>query len=89
MNKVEIKNAPTDKISIGQYYQQDAEGRVYFLTTDSAGRAILSDLSCGATWDGAHPVKDTRNISASEFERICGGAAFTRITSPITITPEA
>lgn len=86
MNTVEFKQQP-GKISVGQYYTRD--GCVYILAAASADTYQLTNLATGLRYVKPAKAKDKSDITPDEFQRICDGDEFTRITTPITITPEA
>lgn len=85
-NKVEFTQT-IEKISIGQYYARN--GCLYILSAASHATYQLTNIGTGYSYVGSVRVADKFNITPDEFRRICDGDLFVRVTSPITITPEA
>ena len=90
MNKVEAedKKISPNKITIGSFWKEANES-IFIMSACDVDKVQLISLQDGSRWNNPTTVKSFSDINHDEWARIGGGGTFTRITTPIKITPES
>lgn len=89
-NKVEVGEKPIKipTISMGSFWQDMDDNDILILASVGEHHVALIALNDGNYNVRSVRVKNLHDINETEWSEITGMSSFTRITTPITITPE-